>query len=243
VPDDRDPPKRRGHQGDTQRANACKRYRAGTPLRGVPADFADEPTPPPVPVEFDETMPLDEQVIALRGALGDHTRAITRLWDGRDGGSRLDRLDAKLDGMVSDVAEITASVKEFLVPNAKAVMARLEATEQRSSVLQPKLSAFYEHEWPSAQRTILGLDDRLRRLELGQERTEREMNILDEQTTSAAGGLSKRIDAVESRNETRDIKIRTLEDWKLSIKAQVAIAATLISAGVALGAWLLERLT
>lgn len=234
MADDRGPKRRIA--GDTERANAGKRSR--TPPRGlrVPrGEFDDEePTPLPVMVtEPDEGWDLSDQVSALRVDVRNQAAVSERLWNERNNSEHIKRLDNRTETMVGDLAKLIATVNEFLVPGLKSVMGRLESAELHRTKLQPRLDTFYAHEWPELVKTVTGLDDRLRRLENGQERQERALLAQDDRLLQTAGGLSKRIDILNSESTVRDVKIRALEDWRLATTAKVVAIASAVSAAVA----------
>lgn len=206
--------------GDTQRANVGKRHRTSTPIRGTSADFdSEEPTPAPVQVDFDSTMPLDEQVIALRGAVNEQARATARTWGMRDAGDRLDRLDNKQDIASNEISELSALIREFLMPAVKSSQARIDILLSHHETNRIRVEMFYDREWPAAVKALEGMTERLGRVERGQERQEHEMRGMSERLNANHGALSQRVTAVESYESRIALLERDKRDTDITTKA------------------------
>ncbi len=202
MPDDSRPPRRKGSMGDTERVRIGKRHRTsphGVPImRGRPEDFADEPTPTPVPIPDDATMTPEEQLAAVQDLANMSAVAISRLRAGRDtSGDRLDRIETKQDVASREISELSALIREFLMPAVKASQGRIDLLLQHHEANKVRVELFYDREWPAAVKALEGMTERLGRVERTQERQELEVRGMSERLNANHGTLAERVSQVE----------------------------------------------
>jgi chorismate mutase len=206
--------------GDAQRAAVGKRHRTSTPLRGVPSDFADEPTPAPVPVDFDETMDLNAQVSALQAAVNKQVRASNRDWGFRDAADRLDRIESNLGTLAASATRSETILSE----HSKSLDHWRAATDAVARDLPRMLVAI-----EGLTLTVQNVDHRLRDLEVRMQTSA----AVAEAKHAAADLRMADAETVVARHE---IRLKEIEDNQLVADAtKRALAKTSRKSGGASG--------
>lgn len=220
---------------DTDRAEIGKRHRTQNEedSDGVPrpvAPSSDETPPPQIPPHLDDTLPLHEQVALLHAALTEHAEKMARLWDARHLVPHVERVAERIDFAASDQARTHALVAEFLMPSVKAMQAHIAELVQDPT--RARMRVFFEHDWPRAIDQFKSIDTRIDGLGTSDKLQLLHIENLAKRIDESTNSLSKKVDTIVGENQTRDVKIRVLEDFKLSINVRVATIATLFSAAV-----------
>lgn len=201
-------PPRAKSQNDYERHARVSRP---TPPRGYPLPIDPELTPPPIPVELDADADMEQQLRQLAEGLGQNTAAIGKLWDARKDSGRIDKLDAKLDGLANDLAAMTALLKGFLEPQMKAVHTHLRYLAGRLAKEDGLSEAFYSREWPSALKTIEKLDGHVDALDTSTKLLAQEVGAIKTQLKTQSIATAKQLEVIRAEAAADRARIAALE--------------------------------
>lgn len=219
---------------DADRAHA--RHKSATPPRGVsiPVEIDPEVTPPPQAPPTLEGYSLSESVSILRAAAVEQAEAIERVWGARD-------LNDQVVTIGQNVAEIGALLKEFVMPAVKNMMGRLEFIERSQEANRGKSDRFWEHEWPTAIKTLEAVGQHMGRIEKDVDRLERNLDAYMKRSDEQAAQVRASLFELKAEDEKQEIRLRALEDFALTVKAKVALVSTLMGGGGAGIAWIVQH--
>jgi chromosome segregation ATPase len=213
------PPRRPGSLG----AFAGRR----SPARGVPI-FESEPdddlTPPPQPIPTEvEGYSVEDQIRVLRASANEQAEAIERVWAARD-------LNDQVKGMSTDVTEMTALMREFLMPAVKQMLGRMDRLEQAHAADSARAARF-DNEWATAIRTIESIGQHVARVEKDVDRLERTVDTSIKRGDEQGAQVRQSLEELKNKDGVQEVRIRALEDFVLTVKAKVAIVGTLMGGG------------
>lgn len=214
--------------GDIERAFAHSKTK--TPARGVPIEMPadDDLTPPP-------QMPPSSEDVDIEAVLREHTEAIARVWESRD-------LRDSVVTIGKDVAQLTALTREFLLPVVKNVQGRIGNIEQASEANRGKQDRFWEHEWPTALKTLELIGGHMGRIEKDVDRVERTLDAFIKRSDAQVAQLMAEIAELKSSDSDKSVRIRQLEDFVLTVKAKVGLVSALVGSGGAGAAMVIKYL-
>lgn len=232
-----DKPRRPGSiAGDVERTFA--RHKTNTPTGGVPVimvEVDEELTPPPMPLPPEvAAMEVDEQLKLLRASAQEQAHALARVWDSRD-------LNDNVVAIGQDVATLTALTREFMMPAVKSMQGRLDLLEQARHAEAGRQARFWEHEWPAAIKHLEAIAQHMGRIEKDVDRVERNLDGYIQRKD--AHDANVRADLAELKDELvkKEARIRSLEDFALSIKSKVALVSAGVGGGGAGLMWLVHH--
>lgn len=245
MPDDRFPRARSHVDFATKRR---------TPVGGVPVEVDPELTPPPQappePGTFEAMSPA-EQLRVLHATGTENAAAIGRIWELRDMGGRLERMDARIDRAIPNLERAVAALDHW-VPQLQTVMAQTARMWEEHIKSSNRLGVFLENEWPRTVKTIEGvaktLDDvigRLGRVEHGQQDMTRNHGVMSAELRSLqniANSHDVRITAIEQRHRDEqniakgeELVVARATKWASALKGAIGAGAVAI-------AWLISKL-
>ncbi len=237
--DDRTGKRPKTFMGDAERAVIGRQRR--TPAYGIPVEIDPEQTPPPATPPTASDAPAEVQLAELRTVAAQQSEAITRLWDSRNAGGQIARMQAALDALVKDSAQSNALLREFIMPATKQTLARLDALERAVNTEGGRQERFFEHDWPRVMNGIEKLDRRTDLIERQLDRQDRNAEAATKRADDKYANAMERIEAIEKREGITANRVRRLEDFNLSLRAKVAIVSAGLSGLVAVAVWAAER--
>lgn len=199
-----------------------------------PVEVDPETTPPP------QAPPGATSLEELSSTVQELARGLERVWPARHEGDRIERMDAKLDRLHADVAELGALMREFIMPGLKATMGNVDLLLSHYEANKIRQALFFDREWPATVKTIDTMGERLSRLERTVERSidqhESTSNRVEE-VGRRAHSNSERLKAIETREA-----VATGVATAMTTKQKAAYGSAVGALG-ALVAWLVQQLT
>lgn len=132
---------------DADRAYPIRRR---TTNRGIPVQVDHELTPPPQDPPAPSTLegyttiapPIRAQLDMLHGGIDQLTGAVSKLWEARSDGQRLDNIDSKLGTLATAATRHNTMLDEFVVPGIKECMASTDAVALQLPKIIAQLEGF-----------------------------------------------------------------------------------------------------
>lgn len=196
MADDRDKPRRPG----THRDYALERAAA-------PRHIDREATPPPQ-VDYDSIPP--PVAVELRKLAS----GIERVWDSRDDGKRIDRLESKIDAYTQTSARNAALLDEAVMPTWRAIPGQFELVHNALAKVSSSITVLAETVKASADATraqLNAIDERLVAVEetttdhaaqlmlLEEARLVPRVKALEEERAAAAAGDKREVSLTTQR--------------------------------------------
>lgn len=185
--------------------------RAVTPPAGTPVHVDPELTPPPIEppkprtITGYESIPpeVQAQLDTLRDSIAEATTAIARVWDVRNVGSQIERLETKVDGYTKDAIESAAQLRQFVLPSLKHQMAKLQELSAYHERNVGRSERLWREELPAMKRSLEQLDERFDRLDGRLARIEQGLEGL-QSLAHRVVDIDKRLSIVERRHADDD---------------------------------------
>ena len=180
------------------------RHHRRTPAAGYPVHVDPELTPPPQEMPRPESRdgydsispPIREQLIALADGLGQVTHAVGKIWDARNDGTRLDRIDDKLAAVAAMLTRHQTILDDNLIPQ----LDRWRATTDELAAQLPRISAALE----GLSLMVSAIDRQQRNLEI-------EVRTDAARTQATLSGLAVELATLHSTTAGHDDRITALE--------------------------------
>lgn len=178
--------------------------RRRTPAAGYPVHIDPELTPPPQEMPRPATRhgydsipaPIAAQLDALADGLGQVTNAVGKIWDARNDGTRLDRIDDKLAAVAAMLTRHQTILDDNLIPQ----LDRWRATTDELAAQLPRISAALE----GLSLMVSAIDNQQRRLEI-------EVRTDAVRTHDTLAGLAVEVATLHSTTAGHDDRITALE--------------------------------
>lgn len=179
----------------------------------IPTEIPDHEglTPPPISIEDIDQLGDDTTPPPLKSQLRMLASGLEQVWSARHDAGRLDRIETQQGHIGKDLSEVSALLREFLMPAMKASMARIDLLLQHHEANRVRVELFYDREWPAAVKSIEGMTERLGRVERNLERYEIDMKGMGERFNTAHGALAQRMDTLSSENTALALRVVSLE--------------------------------
>jgi hypothetical protein len=185
---------------DTQRNQKVLRR---TPPSGYPVEIDPENTPPPQPAptaDLLQTMPLEQQVLALAQVQASHMAAIEHEQRIRHEGEELGRVKAQIEAISAishDAVRTSTIVTETIMPLMRNLTDEVKALNSAQSMNTARREEFV-NEWGRLQQSLGGLVLRLQNVEKLASAIEGIQRALDDHVRTTAS----RFQAIEARVTT-----------------------------------------
>lgn len=188
-----------------------KHIRPGSavPSREIPDEEAL--TPPPISVEDVDQLGDDTTPPPLKNQLKMLASGLEQVWSSRNDAERLGRIEHQQHTINKDLSEISALLREFVMPALKASQGRIDLLLQHHEANKVRVEMFYEREWPAAVKSLDGMTERLGRVERSLERNESDMRGMGERFNAAHSALGDKVDLIAADLATHTIRLNAIE--------------------------------
>ncbi len=179
----------------------------------IPTEIPDHEglTPPPISIEDIDRLSDDTTPPPLKSQLRMLASGLEQVWSARNDAEQLNRIAIQQDHINRDLSEVSALLREFLMPAVKAAQGRIDLLIQHHEANKVRVELFYDREWPAAVKSLEGMTERLGRVERNLERYEIDMKGMGERFNTAHGALAQRIDTIASENTALALRVVSLE--------------------------------